>query len=608
VLLLEIAAQGIAGAVPASGRAALRGGYNVVSADGAALRQLLEALFYGTDETDELARRAARGAPLRAGLTLTGDDGLTYRLVRDFRGAARLQRYDAAARSFELLSAEPAVVAAHLRTAVGVPPRDRLTALLAVSAAELPSGRGLGRGPPRAAAPQRPDPARARARVEALRAELGRSADTQELQARLDALQTRLFKSEEALREGGRVREALAAAEGALTALDGVAQAERLLGDPAARLQASVRADARRAEALAKAAAGRAAADAAVAPPLRQVRGLWGGLGAGAAVIAAAAAGGRIAPQLRYLALLDVPAFGWAAWSALRWIGQRERAERAARRRRQVDEFERKAQDAWERETAPVRAALAAAGLRDAAELHEALGRLNDARAAAEDARRRSAAWEASPEVGDAREARGRLEEEIRDVETRLAGAAAGFAREARVVQAEIERAEAELRAAEEPEPAPPAWPEAPPAPRSPEPLRALLAAAAAELGGDPAVRVAELAERAGHLAAGFSGQRLSLVLDGGALRVVSGGRAEREVDAAPADRDLLFLAARVAVLERALAAGGAVALADDAFAALPEATRRLAARLLKHAARSGQIVHATSDRAFLEAADHVAG
>jgi hypothetical protein len=47
------------------------------------------------------------------------------------------------------------------------------------------------------------------------------------------------------------------------------------------------------------------------------------------------------------------------------------------------------------------------------------------------------------------------------------------------------------------------------------------------------------------------------------------------------------------------------VALADDAFAGLPEAARRIAARLLKQAARPGQLVHATRDPIFREAADH---
>ena len=43
----------------------------------------------------------------------------------------------------------------------------------------------------------------------------------------------------------------------------------------------------------------------------------------------------------------------------------------------------------------------------------------------------------------------------------------------------------------------------------------------------------------------------------------------------------------------------------DDAFAGLPEGTRRALARVLKQLARGRQIVHGTGDPIFREAADH---
>jgi hypothetical protein len=47
------------------------------------------------------------------------------------------------------------------------------------------------------------------------------------------------------------------------------------------------------------------------------------------------------------------------------------------------------------------------------------------------------------------------------------------------------------------------------------------------------------------------------------------------------------------------------VALVEDAFAGLSDGVRRTAGRLLKAQARPGQVLHATSDPAFREAADH---
>jgi hypothetical protein len=73
------------------------------------------------------------------------------------------------------------------------------------------------------------------------------------------------------------------------------------------------------------------------------------------------------------------------------------------------------------------------------------------------------------------------------------------------------------------------------------------------------------------------------------------------------ADRDLIFIALKLAFLEQALAAGKAVAVSDDAFAGLSEGARRFAARLLKQIAKPGQLLHATTDPSFKEAADHAA-
>jgi hypothetical protein len=47
------------------------------------------------------------------------------------------------------------------------------------------------------------------------------------------------------------------------------------------------------------------------------------------------------------------------------------------------------------------------------------------------------------------------------------------------------------------------------------------------------------------------------------------------------------------------------VAVLEDAFGGLPDASRRALGRLLKQLGRAGQIVHATADAAFRESADH---
>ena len=64
MLLLEIAAQGVKGVAPAGGRITLRPGYNVVEADGLALRRLIEALTVGAARVFGLpGGTLAKGAP-----------------------------------------------------------------------------------------------------------------------------------------------------------------------------------------------------------------------------------------------------------------------------------------------------------------------------------------------------------------------------------------------------------------------------------------------------------------------------------------------------------------------------------------------------------------
>jgi hypothetical protein len=95
---------------------------------------------------------------------------------------------------------------------------------------------------------------------------------------------------------------------------------------------------------------------------------------------------------------------------------------------------------------------------------------------------------------------------------------------------------------------------------------------------------------------------------DRGNVHVQTGGRPVPALSLPPADRDLVFLALKLSLLEQGLAAGKMVAIADDAFAGLSEGARRFAARLLKQIAKPGQLLHATTDPAFKEAADHAAG
>jgi hypothetical protein len=285
-------------------------------------------------------------------------------------------------------------------------------------------------------------------------------------------------------------------------------------------------------------------------------------------------------------------------------VGADEEAARGARRRRVLEERERKAREAFERETADVRAAVKAAGVESVTELGEMLGRRVQARVAAAESRDRLAEWEATPEAKEAVAEKGRLQAEIGEIEGQLSAESGGYLRDPRSIEAEVARLEADLRAPPE-APVPAAAPAPPPG----DPLKALLERGAAELGGTGSAALRAAQPRVGQLLPAISAQRLSgfLVDERGNFLVQGGGKSVLAGTLGPADRDLCYLALKVGFLEQALAAGRTVALLDDAFGGIPDAARRTLARLLKQLGRAGQIVHATSDPVFREAADHAA-
>lgn len=618
MILLEFAAQGIRGVAPAGGRATLRPGYNVVAADGPTLRRLLQALFHPDPRDAEALPRpagASASVALRAGLTLIGNDRVTYRLVRDFQGAAQLHRFDAEKRAFALVAGELPAITTFLRQTAGVPSAARLAALLSLTVAELPSRQA---GPAMGGAAAALQPARSgltpeqlRKRMAQLQGEMERAKVAEKLQAQLDELQGRAFKLEELLKGGVQVREGLAKAEEGRAELEPVAAAVAGLGEVEARLAHYERSTARREEAQARVVAERSALDEgeALPPPvpLWQDPSFWGGVGAGVLALVIGLAAGAASPGLRYLMLLDLPAFGWSAWVALRWIGALEGRERMARRRRVVDDWEQKVEAQYARDAGDVRGALKALGLTKVGELRDALGRLSDADAVVAEWRRRVAEWEGSPESSSARAEKAKVEEEQRAAEARLAAEVGGFVRDVRSIQSELQRLEAEAAApAAAPAPAPRP---APLGPAPSEPLRGLLERASAELGGSPSGVGRTLAAKASQALNGLSFQRLSAlqVDDRGGVQALVAGRPTPAMTLAPADRDLVFLALKLALLEQTLAATHGLAVVEDAFAGLSDGSRRFAARLLKQLARGGQLLHATSDPAFREAADHSA-
>ena len=610
MLLLEIAAQGVRGFAPERGRVPLRPGYNVVAVDGVALRRVVAALFHPDLPADPALRAdgAAAGAAVRAGLTLAGDDGVTWRVVRDLAGGCQLQRYDPERRTFQSVLQDPVRIAEVLRAA-GVPSPERFAVVLSVSAADFPSRQaptGLAgsspAGPPRRVAA---NPVEARRKLEAARAELEQARAAERIQSRMDAAQSHLFKLEEMLKSGEQVKERLRAARAGVEVFASGEAALETLGDPVARLAACAKATARRDEAVAKVAAERAAQEGAPSgapPPLLRSPGFLAGLAVGAVALIVG-----LFTELRTLALAAIPATGWSAFEGLRWVGRAEGAEQAMRRARWLSDRERKAIELWERETSAVRAVMVSAGVTTLADLEDLLGRSREARASLAEAEAGFTAWQGRAETQDAEAERVAVQQEIGALEAQLTSGTGGFVRDVHSLEQEITR----LERAVETGPFEPLGevamgePVAPP-PRG-EPLRTLMERASADLGLTPGAALRALQPRVLQLLPSLSGQRLAnfFVDERGNLQVQAAGKLVPTATLGAADRDLCFAVLKVCFVEQGLAAARSVAVIDDALAVLPEGSRRALARVLKQLARGRQIVHGSGDVVFREAADH---
>jgi hypothetical protein len=617
VILLEFAAQGIRGVAPTGGRATLRPGYNVVAADGAVLKRLLDALLF-PDSADQEPLPRAPGGPaggaMRAGLTLVGNDRITYRLVRDFvGGSAQLHRFDPEKRSFALVAQDLAEIGEVLRTAGGAPTEERYSSLLCLSSADLPSKAGGGGMAQPSAPAQRVSlpPEQARKRIAELRGELEKAKISEKLQYQQDGLQARSFKLEEALKAGAKLKDGLERAASERASLEPVVAVLARLGDADAKLAAFEKAASKREEALGRVGSEREAIEAAEAlgapAPFWEERDFLIGAGAGGGALALGVAGALQGGDMRYLALLAIPAFGWAAWVALGWVARNEGWQKVARRRRVVDDWERKMLDQFEKDAAEIRGAMKELGVEKLQDLRDLSGRITDGDSVVAEWRRRIEEWQADPEVADARAEKARVEKELRAIEERMQEEVGGFVRDTRSIEAEVLRLEGELTnpVAAAPKVAPVTASARP----AGDPLRLLLEGAAAELGGSAAAAARSVQQKASQALSGITFQRIGGVSadERGNVLAMVGGKLVPVATLTVADRDVIFMALKLGFIEASLAQGKAVAYVDDCFGAISDGARRLLARMLKQLARPGQVIHATSDGAFKEAADHSA-
>ncbi|MBN9684820.1 MULTISPECIES: ATP-binding protein [unclassified Corallococcus] len=628
---VEVAIQNVRGFSPA-GRFPLKTGYLILkppTADVLPLANVALSLLFADGRGGDASLVGSAGRSGKAALTFVGQDGMTYRILRELGGSGSLHRLNPATSQPELVSTDVSEINQYLRGQAGLPPRTTFEQVYCLQLVMLPSRRprksvakaaaaagakASGTTPSLAAASQvtpAEDIPAAEAKVKVLQKELVTAKEVDQLQFKVDELASLIFEADSKLKGGEGLKEAIANAEAAWRA----APSPESLGLPLdilTRVKRYPKAVARRDEALARLETDREPEQEDVSlkvPPLTENRFFWGGLGAGVLFMGLSVGLGIVAahPMWRYLALINIPAFGTAAWMALRYVDDLQHATRKGSKDNRKDARQKKILDEFELEEAPVRMAIKALNLESHTEIPAALEqkdllgiRLGELQTQLEE-------YEASPEyqaaLRDGQELR--AQQETLNAELSAKGT---YVRDLREVERELSRLKESIALAKAPPVPVAAAPGQTPAPVDPleDPSPLVLSQAADVLTTDMLSVQALLKDRCVQYLTALTDRRYQGVewdREGNAFLLTQNNRIPVG-ELSPKDIDLYYLALRMTVVEKTCARVKRPFLLDDVLTGVDEAKLPLVARMLKHLGTLTQVLHVTAHPGFGQMSD----
>ena len=380
MLFLELAAQAVRGFSP-SIRVALKSGYSVLQAPGdlpAPLSGLIIALAFPDGRGGDSAFLAPGAKAGRAGLSIQGNDGSVWRIVRDLGGAGGLHKLNKATNQFDVVSQDALEMGQSLRAGAGFPARSTWEQLFTLVGPQLPTRRP--KGPARAAAtatsksaPRLPSAAwnmdagggsgagvsEDPQRVAALEAELVTARRAAEVQFKLDGVNSELFALESKRKSCDEMEQRLQAARDELKTAEAQGGGTEDLIVRAMRYPDEKK---RHDEQLARLREEHQAAVESVPPPpapLRSDQRFLGSLAGGLALFVGAM---FLEGAYRYLSLLSMVPFTLAALLSLRFIEDLQHAGRSGGKLEAIVGREKKLIDDFALTTMVVQTAFAQAG------------------------------------------------------------------------------------------------------------------------------------------------------------------------------------------------------------------------------------------------------
>lgn len=608
MLLLELAVQGVRGC-SASARAALKPGYTLVKGPGAPvppLASLLAAVLYPDARGGDQVFLAPGLKTGRAGVSLQGEGGVTFRLVRELGGSGALHRLNPGTKAFEVVTQDANEIVSTLRAQASLPTRTAFEQLYLLTAGQFPSRR------PRRAVKKTETISAARefedlspeviadyqARIPILEKELKEAKVLGELQFKQDGLQGELYAAESKLKAHEDAKEKVRAAR---AQLDAAPSAEKL-GLPAdivAQLKRHELEIKKRNEALKKLNEERDGTHVldtgpTTVAPLYQDTNFLAAMGAGAALTLA---GGFLEGYARFVAIAAVASWSFAAMRALAWVEELQFAAKESGRFELHSNREKKLVDERALATAQLKAAFSKAEVESMEEFEALLERGPRAQQALAEAEVVLAELEADPEFVAVSAKSGELRAELDKIQAQFQAAAGGYFRHANEVEKELAGIKEKVRRAKGGAPAAPQVVSASDSGQGTleDPGPALLAAAAEVMQADVARASVEFKDRASQYLAALSDkkwQSVELTPEGRAILINASGRTPL-AEATPKDADLCYLSLRLAVVEKLGQKVKLPLVIEDCFADVVDAVRfPLVNRMLKHLGSVSQVLH----------------
>jgi hypothetical protein len=545
----------------------------------------------------------------------------------------------------ELVASDAAEIGQYLRSQVGLPSRTVWEQVYSLMPNHLPSRRprvrtsktdvkrpslpGGGTNPHMPALASNPsmpalastqtvapaeDIAAAEARVKALEQELVKSREMEELQFKLDGFNSQLFDVERKLKSTEGLKVAVRDAEAAWNS----APTPETMGLPAdilARVERYPKVIAKRDDALNRLATDReqdaASVPAAVEPLKRNIL-FWVGIGAGTLfLLLGIILGVAMDSSWRYLTLLDIPAFGWAAMLALRYVDDLSSTSTVRNKEGMFAAREKKILEEFEAEAAPVRKAMKVFELENHEDIPAVFERKGLLEQRLNELRDQLAAMEADPEFVAAGQQRDSIKQQIEEFNAEI-GKKGSFVRDLREVERELSRTKESIVLAKSGHvPVAAAGPAAAAEPaggsgpaEDPSPL--VMKMAADLLNMDVTVLAGLLRDRCTQYLSALTDRRyLGVEWDqDGRASVFVPGQQLLVGEIPPRDMDMYYLALRMVVVEKVSTRVKYPFLLEHPFASMDEVKLPLIGKMLKHLGTLTQVVLVTTHPGLAQMAD----